>query len=182
MSCSAFFNPDLFPAHKSTLPVARLHQNVETRISRGVWMYPSTCRVGLAPPPRCKGVAALDQEEAAKLESALVHFSGETRLARPVAALGTWRASRGTARSEHPALFCSLELCARALGGASKKKDSEPRTLPAWIPFFSTSSSRRLFLWSPFFFASLFTISYFHSSRSLIASLLPRFSRRLPPI
>lgn len=33
----------------------RLHQDVETRISRGVWKYPSTYRVDLAPQPLCKG-------------------------------------------------------------------------------------------------------------------------------
>lgn len=60
----------------------RLHQDVETRISRGVWksLYPSTGRVDLAPPPLCKGAAALDQEEAAKLqmmESAPVPFKGK---------------------------------------------------------------------------------------------------------
>lgn len=79
-------------------------------------------------------------------------------------------------------LFRSLELYFRALGGARKKRTASLERCLLGYFFFPTSSTRRLFLWPPFFFASLFTISYFHSSRSLIASLLPSFSRRLPLI
>ncbi|PTB45200.1 hypothetical protein M441DRAFT_309728 [Trichoderma asperellum CBS 433.97] len=101
------------------------------------------------------------------MESAQVLFKGNQRSrSGRQPAPGTWRDRPPCCRQPRTS-FSSI-----GIERGQEKKDSEPRT-PAWI-LFSASSTRRLFLWSPFSSLHCFQLFFFFllllssSSRSLI--------------